>query len=182
MSGIQKIKFYLLIALCLKQVDGFSQACHVSKLPSRRQVMMMQFNMNKGNESKQETESSGFKPNKPIDLPSLNLQDAGPMYATCRSVTGVENESSYEEETGKTANDVENFTPNKPIELDSLQQPTFFGLEPKEDSLRQRDGSMENIGLPMFTSTIIMMMSVYFIYVALFGEDVLIDPSVPLLI
>jgi len=153
--------------------------------------------MNKEDDSQEEAVE--FKPNRPIDLPSLNPQDAGPMYATCRSVTGVEREreededdevepassSSQYETAAQEEADLENFTPNKPIELESLrsqqQQPTtFLGLEPKGDGLRQKDGSMVDAGLPLFTSTIIMMMSVYFIYLALFGEDVLMDPSMPL--
>ena len=114
-----------------------------------------------------------FVPNKPIDLPSLNPQDAGPMYSTCRSVTGLEKQ---EEET-------EQFVPNKPIELDSLQQPTFFGLEPKSDSLRARDGSsVEDAGVPLFTGTIILGMSVYFIYLCLFGDVDMVDPSMPIAI
>lgn len=138
--------------------------------------------------NKSENDTPEFRPNKPIDLPSLNPQDAGPMYATCRSVTGVEKEY----ETKNDANDdivnggveveeeEEEFVPNKPIELESLRPTTFLGLEPKEDSLREKDGSLTDAGLPVFTSTVITLMSVYFIYLALFGEDVLINPSMPL--
>ena len=115
-----------------------------------------------------------FVPNKPIDLPSLNPQDAGPMYSTCRSVTGLEKQEEEE---------MEDFVPNKPIELDSLQQPTFFGLEPKSDSLRARDGSsVDDAGVPLFTGTIILGMSIYFIYLCLFGDVDMVDPSMPIAI
>lgn len=68
------------------------------------------------------------------------------------------------------------FIPKKPIELESLRQPsTFLGLEPKDDLTLERDSE-----LPLFTSVMIMGMSLYFIYLALFGEDVLLDPSLPL--
>jgi hypothetical protein len=120
-------------------------------------------------------EGKEFKLNKPIDLPSLNPQDAGPMYATCRSVTGLEPEIEQDGEPPASETETETeFKPNKPIELESLEpKPTFFGLEPKDDNLRMKDGSMTDSGLPLFTGTVIMMLSVYFIYLGFFGEDIL---------
>ena len=121
-----------------------------------------------------------FKPNKPIDLPSLNPQDAGPMYGTCYSKTGIEKE--YETDVVKANNDGPQeddvFVPNKPIELDSLrEQPTtFLGLEPKVRQV-ESDGSMSDSELPVFTSTIILGVSIYFTYLGFFGEDVMIDPN-----
>jgi hypothetical protein len=144
------------------------------------------------NKSENENDNDAkFIPNRPIDLPSLNPQDAGPMYATCRSVTGVEKEYEAESDAdddiynGGVEMEVEieekeEFVPNKPIELESLKRPTFLGLEPKEDSLREKDGSSTETGLPVFTSTVITLMSFYFVYLALFGEDVLVNPSMPL--
>ena len=159
----------------------------------------------KGNE---DDNMEDFKMGKPIDLPSLNPQDAGPLYGTCRSVSGVETVYEYEEEesivgdidanananadadadvyvvngNGNVVKEgVDGFTPNKPIELESLQErPSFFGLEPKSDNERIRDGSGAESPLPLFTGTIILMMSCYFIYLALFSEDILMDPSMPL--
>ena len=145
------------------------------------------------NKSENENDNDAkFIPNRPIDLPSLNPQDAGPMYATCRSVTGVEKEYEAENDANDDivnggleaeveVEEEEEFVPNKPIELESLKRPTFLGLEPKEDSLREKDGSSTETGLPIFTSTVITLMSFYFVYLALFGgEDVLINPSMPL--
>jgi hypothetical protein len=39
---------------------------------------------------------------------------------------------------------------------------------------------MPDAGLPVFTSTVILGMSIYFIYLGFFGEDVMIDPSMPI--
>jgi hypothetical protein len=127
-------------------------------------------------------EEDDFKPNKPIDLPSLNPQDAGPMYGTCYSNTGIEKEYETEDENAIGPDDSDDgFVPNKPIELESLnQQPTtFFGLEPKVREL-DSDGNMPDAGLPVFTSTVILGMSIYFTYLGFFGEDVMIDPSMPI--
>lgn len=142
-------------------------------------------------------DTDGFKLGKPINLPSLNNpQDAGPMFATCRSVTGVEplfanggdgdgdggdsvSENALEAEAGEGTKTGAEFVPNKPIQLESLEpRPTFFGLEPKDDELRMKDGSMMDSGIPLFTGTVIMMLSIYFIYLGFFGEDVLIVNNV----
>lgn len=158
--------------------------------------------LNMGSKGNEDDNMEDFKMGKPIDLPSLNPQDAGPLYGTCRSVSGVETVYEYEEEesivgdidananadvyvvngNGNVVKEgVDGFTPNKPIELESLQErPSFFGLEPKSDNERIRDGSGAESPLPLFTGTIILMMSCYFIYLALFSEDVLMDPSMPL--
>lgn len=89
----------------------------------------------------------------------------------------IEKQDTNDSEMQVNEFDKENlFIPNKPIELDSLRpQTTFLGLEPKDDKTRQLDSE-----LPLFTSTIVLGMSVYFIYLALFGEDVLLNPSMPL--
>ncbi len=123
-----------------------------------------------------------FKLGKPIDLPSLREpKDAGPMFATCRSVSGVEPPVSEDEATnkvlGKGEEESDEFIPNKPIELESLrrqEQATFLGLTPKDDDLRRRDGSLNvaESGLPLFTSTIVFGMTWYLIYIALFTDYV----------
>ena len=163
-----------------KMAASSGSTSHAHKCTSTRTITTTSLSMNKSDNDN----DAEFKPNRPIDLPSLNPQDAGPMYATCRSVTGVEKGYETEDDVVKGGVDVdEEFIANKPIELESLkQQPTtFFGLEPKEDSLREKDGSlMTDAGLPVFTSTVITLGSIYFIYLALFGEDVLMDPSTPL--
>lgn len=117
-----------------------------------------------------------FSPNKPLELPSLQPKDVGPLYNTCKSNNGVE--PKYPEEFQNTnENDCDNekdFVPNKPIELESLKEPlpTFFGLEPKSDELRARDGSMTDQGVPLFTSSVVLFSTCYLIYIALFTDQV----------
>lgn len=117
-----------------------------------------------------------FLPNKPLDLPSLQPKDAGPLYNTCISNNGVEPKYPKDfQNTNENDDDtVKNFVPNKPIELQSLKEPpaTFFGLEPKSDELRARDGSMTDQGVPLFTSSVILFSTCYLIYIALFTEQI----------
>mmetsp|Transcript_22693 Transcript_22693/g.32019 ORF Transcript_22693/g.32019 Transcript_22693/m.32019 type:complete len:150 (-) Transcript_22693:386-835(-) len=68
----------------------------------------------------------------------------------------------------------ENFVPKKPLELESLEPvPTLFGLEKKQD-LDSTDPP-----IPLFTGLIVMFSSIYFMYSAIFSEDVLLDPTNP---
>eukprot|EP00557_Chaetoceros_sp_GSL56_P013346 CAMPEP_0176481778 /NCGR_PEP_ID=MMETSP0200_2-20121128/3013_1 /TAXON_ID=947934 /ORGANISM="Chaetoceros sp., Strain GSL56" /LENGTH=140 /DNA_ID=CAMNT_0017878029 /DNA_START=57 /DNA_END=475 /DNA_ORIENTATION=- len=89
--------------------------------------------------------------------------------------TAVDNLDTTKKSMEVNEYDMDTFLPNKPIDLESLRpQTTFLGLEPKDDKTLPFDSE-----LPWFTSTVILGMSLYFIYLALFGEDILLDPSMP---
>lgn len=120
-------------------------------------------------------ESNRLRPFNPITTRVDTIQ-----LFTFSQFMGIDQNNDKQEknldEAEDTKFDVENFLPNKPIELDSLRpQTTFLGLEPKDDKTRQLDSE-----LPLFTSTVVLGMSLYFIYLALFGEDIVLDPSMPL--
>lgn len=106
---------------------------------------------------------------KPIDIDSLISTDAaGPMFSTCGSNTGLRakaNDDDSVESEGRI--DMDNL--GEPIELESLN-PTFMGLSAKEDP-------DEMGGVPMFTGTIILFYSIYFI-IGAFMEDVPLDVDV----
>ena len=125
------------------------------------------------------TMNKEFKPNKPISLPSLeNPKDAGPLYNTCKSVTGIEN---IQESCNGEYFDEEDapFIPNKPIQLDSLKNQdmdrSFLGLQPRTDDDDDVPLLMET-GLGLFTSSIILGGSIYFI-LAVFLDGDNVDPT-----
>lgn len=125
------------------------------------------------------TVNKEFKPNKPISLPSLeNPKDAGPLYNTCKSVTGIQN---IEESSNDNSVDEENepFIPNKPIQLDSLKNQdmdrSFLGLQPRTDDDDEVPLLMET-GLGLFTSSLILGGSIYFI-LAVFLDGDNVDPT-----
>jgi hypothetical protein len=154
-----------LLSVFVSTIHGFvaTRYLHHNLLPPRQQVGASAID-------------DDFLPNKPLNLPSLQPKDAGPLYNTCISNNGVE--PKYPEACQNTIEldgDIEkDFVPNKPIELESMKEPlpTFFGLEPKSDELRSRDGSMTDQGIPLFTSSVILLSTCYMIYIALFTDQI----------
>jgi len=136
-----------------------------------------------------DTKKQNQKLGKPINLPSLQSMDAGPMFGTCRSVTGVEEDYAAFNEN------VENYNSQEEMEMEGMNvmkdfnggdddgntnvtsgdssRPSFFGLEPKDEALRQKDGSMNvsESGLPLFTSIVVLGWTCYGIYIALFTDQ-----------
>ena len=135
-----------------------------------------------------EDEEDVFKPNKPISLPSLeNPPDAGPMYNTCKSVTGVEVERQTQDQERVNEDDAEQpFIPNKPIELDSLQDidRSFLGLQPRSNNNNAAfdDDNSEvpllmETGLGVITSSVIFGGSLLFVLSVFFDDGDNIDPT-----
>ncbi len=125
-----------------------------------------------------------FKPNKPISLPSLeNPPDAGPLYnSTCRSVSGIENAEESDEISNNDDNGGEDiqFIPNKPIELDSLKNQdmdrSFLGIQPRSGDEEGEVPLLMETGLGVFTSSVILGGSIYFI-LAVFLDGDNVDPA-----
>ena len=130
-----------------------------------------------------------FQPNKPISLPSLeNPPDAGPLYNTCRSVTGAEQET-YEDslqsegQKEKDSNDAAaanddgfSFVPNKPIQLESLKgqediDRSFFGIQPRTEDESEVPLLMDT-GLGVFTNSLILGGSIYLLIAAFIDADI----------
>eukprot|EP01083_Nonionella_stella_P113150 333437_1 len=93
--------------------------------------------------------------------------DAGPMFGTCRSVTGVEEDYATFNESVENNKSQEEMKAGMNVMKDfngdvddgnsgdnTSSRPSFFGLEPKDEALRMKDGSMNvsESGLPLFTS------------------------------
>ncbi len=134
--------------------------------------------------------------NKPISLPSLeNPKDAGPLFNTCRSSTmqndgneNVVNDNIMEKEQEEIP-----FIPNKPIELDSLNNNidrSFLGLQPRSTPARSSgEGTYDDeeevpllmeTGLGVFTSSLILGGSIYFILAVFLDADNVDPTAIPL--
>mmetsp|Transcript_18761 Transcript_18761/g.23007 ORF Transcript_18761/g.23007 Transcript_18761/m.23007 type:complete len:196 (-) Transcript_18761:50-637(-) len=126
-------------------------------------------------------EDENFKPNKPISLPSLeNPPDAGPLYNTCKSITGIESKNKETEKWREEAINAstESFEPNKPIEVDASYDRSFLGLQPRSDTGEgDEEPLLMDTGLGVFTSSIILGGSIYFILTLLLDDGSGVEPS-----
>lgn len=158
-KGMISLQLILILYVGIFQTHGF--------VIRNRNVMNVIVKMS-GNED-------DFIPNKPLDLPSLHPRDAGPMYSTCQSNDGVQKiypKAIQKSNNNDTSANSDSAT-NTPSEFGTKEDPppTFFGLEPKSEELRRRDGSMTDQGVPLFTSSVVLAMTCYFIYIALFTDQ-----------
>ena len=116
-------------------------------------------------------DDESFKPNKPISLPSLeNPPDVGPLYNTCRSVTGMEQQDANDDKDAK----------DEDVEFDR----SFFGLQPRSNDLIGGNSINEDdvpllmeTGLGIFTSSVILGGSIYFILAVFFDDGKGVDPT-----
>ena len=101
----------------------------------------------------------------PVDIEFLMTPDAaGPMFSTCTSNTSLRAKATNEEEPSDSKLQVDMDNLGEPIDLESLNESnSFMGLQPKENP-------QEMGGVPLFTGTIIMLYSIYFM-VGAFFED-----------
>ena len=82
-------------------------------------------------------DDESFKPNKPISLPSLeNPPDVGPLYNTCRSVTGMEQQDANDDKDAKDE-DVELILYN--AGADSYKNDLIGKMNLEKETLKKRD-------------------------------------------
>lgn len=110
-------------------------------------------------------DEDSFVPNKPISLPSLeNPPDAGPLYNICRSGSGVE--------ITKQPNEI-----NGDIPEDEKDR-SFMGIQPRSSNEKNETiPLLMDTGLGIFTSSLILGGSIYFILAVFLDDGNGVDPT-----
>ena len=113
-------------------------------------------------------DEDSFVPKKPISLPSLeNPPDAGSLYNTCRSVSGVEITKDPDEKNGNILN----------IPEDEKDR-SFMGIQPRSSNEENESiPLLMDTGLGIFTSSLVLGGSIYFMLAVFFDDGNGVDPT-----